>query len=91
MGARRRTRPAGALLLAAMSAGGGAWAAEPPPEDLLEYLGSWETEDGDWMVASAAAASTAAPAPAPVTTAPGRSPKAEQSGVQAPATTERKP
>ncbi len=48
MGKRRTTRPAGALLLAAMSAGGIASAADVPPlpEDFLEYLGSWETDDG---------------------------------------------
>jgi hypothetical protein len=93
MATRRTTRPAGALLLAAMSAGGIASAADVPPlpEDFLEYLGSWESEDGDWLVANAASIPTAAPAPAPAGAAPDRSPTAEQSGVQTPAMTERKP
>jgi len=45
-------------LLAALAVGGGVAAAAPPPlpEDLLEYLGSWETDDADWLVANAAAA-----------------------------------
>jgi hypothetical protein len=93
MATRRTTRPAGALLLAAMSAAGIASAADVPPlpEDFLEYLGSWESEDGDWLVANAAARPMAARAPAPAAAAPGKSPKAEQGGVQTPATTERKP
>ncbi len=93
MGKRRTTRPAGALLLAAMSAGGIAWAADssPLPEDFLEYLGSWETDDGDWLVANAAATPTAVQAPAPAVAAPDQPNKAEQSGVQTPAMTERKP
>jgi hypothetical protein len=89
MVARRTTRPTGALLLAAMSAASIASAAEVPslPEDFLEYLGSWETDDGDWLVATAAATPTAARTPA----SPARPTSAEQSGVKAPATTERKP
>jgi hypothetical protein len=93
MGTRRTTRPAGALLLAAMSAGGIASAADlsPLPEDFLEYLGSWESDDGDWLVANAAATPTAAQTPAPAVAAPGQPPKAKQSGVPTPAMTERKP
>lgn len=93
MATRRTIRPAGALLLAAMSAGGIASAADVPPlpEDFLEYLGSWESDDGDWLVANAAATPAAAPAPVPAGAAPDRSPSAEQRGAQAPATTERKP
>lgn len=93
MGAHRTTRPAGALLLAAMSAGGIVWAADSPPlpEDFLEYLGSWESDDGDWLVASAAATPTAAQTPAPAVAAPDQPLDAEQRGVQTPAMTERKP
>jgi hypothetical protein len=93
MGTRRRTRPAGALLLAAMSAGGVVQAADPPPlpQDFLEYLGSWEADDGDWLVANAAAIPAAALAPAPAAAAPDQPPEAEQRGVQTPAMTERKP
>jgi len=93
MGTRRTTRPAGALLLAAMSAGGVASAAEVPPlpEDFLEYLGSWESDDGDWLVANAAATPAAAQAPARAVAAPGQPSIAEQSGVQTPPMTERKP
>lgn len=93
MTTRRATRPAGALLLAAMSTGGIASAADALslPEDFLEYLGSWEVDDGDWLVANAAATPAAARAPAPAAAAQGKSPKAEQGGVQTPATTERKP
>jgi hypothetical protein len=50
---RRSTR---ALLLAAIAAGSGAANANAPPlpEDFLEYLGSWEADDADWVVANAA-------------------------------------
>jgi hypothetical protein len=43
------------LLLAAMAAGSGVASAGPPPlpDDFLEYLGSWETDDGDWLIANA--------------------------------------
>ena len=93
MGKRCTTRPAGALLLAAMSAGGIACAADTPPlpEEFLEYLGSWETDDSDWLVANAAARSMAAQAPAPAAAAPAQPTNAGRSGVQAPVTTERKP
>jgi hypothetical protein len=44
------------VLLAAIAAGSGAANANPPslPEDFLEYLGSWEAGDADWVVANAA-------------------------------------
>jgi len=47
-----------ACLLAALATGSGIAAATPPPlpEELLEYLGSWESDDADWLVANAAAA-----------------------------------
>lgn len=54
---RRMTqRSTRALLLAAIAAGSGAANANAPqlPEDFLEYLGSWEADDADWMVANAA-------------------------------------
>jgi hypothetical protein len=49
-------RPTRALLVAAIAAGSGAANANAPPlpEDFLEYLGSWEADDGDWVVANAA-------------------------------------
>jgi hypothetical protein len=48
------------LLLAAMAAGSGVASAGPPPlpDDFLEYLGSWETDDGDWLIANAATVAT---------------------------------
>jgi hypothetical protein len=93
MGARRNTRQTGALLLAALSAAGIARATDAPPlpQDFLEYLGSWESDDGDWLVANAAATPTAAQTPAPAVAAPGQPPKAEQRRVPTPAMTERKP
>jgi hypothetical protein len=49
------SRSSHALLLAAIAAGSGAANANAPPvpEDFLEYLGSWEADDADWMVANA--------------------------------------
>jgi hypothetical protein len=93
MGPRRNTRRTGALLLAALSTAGMVRAADSPslPEDFLEYLGSWEAEDGDWMVANAAATPTAARTPEPAAASPARPASGEHSGVKAPATTERKP
>jgi hypothetical protein len=43
------------LLLAAIAAGGGVVQAGPPPlpDDFLEYLGSWDADDADWLVATA--------------------------------------
>lgn len=53
---RLKQRSTRALLLVAIAAGGGAANANAPPlpEDFLEYLGSWEADDADWMVANAA-------------------------------------
>jgi hypothetical protein len=90
---RTRAQSKHAWLLAAMTAGGGTTvaAAQPLPDDFLEYLGSWEADDADWLVANAAAvasaptASNAAPNPTNPTTT-------EQRGAaQAPATAEHKP
>lgn len=61
-----------------MTAGSGVANADPAPlpEDFLEYLGSWETDDGDWLVASAAtdagapAAAQGTGQPAPVAAQP---------------------
>jgi hypothetical protein len=62
-----------ALLLAAIAAGSGAANANAPPlpEDFLEYLGSWETGDADWMVANAANPQPTAAAAAKSTTPDG--------------------
>jgi hypothetical protein len=51
------------LLLAAMTAGSGVAGADPAPlpAEFLEYLGSWEADDGDWLVASAAPVARAKP------------------------------
>jgi hypothetical protein len=52
-----------ALLFAALAAGCNGVAAESPlplPDDLLEYLGSWESDDADWLFANAAVAVPAA-------------------------------
>jgi len=48
------------LLLAALTAGSGVASAGPPPlpDDFLEYLGSWEADDGDWLVANTATVAT---------------------------------
>ena len=54
---RRMTqRSTHAVLLAAIAAGSGAASANAPPlpEDFLAYLGSWEADDADWLVANAA-------------------------------------
>jgi hypothetical protein len=92
MGIRRRlgAQSKQALLLAAIATGGVAAAADAPPlpEGFLEYLGSWESDDADWVVANAAAAASAASStalqqPNPTTIEP--------RGVQSPAKTERKP
>jgi hypothetical protein len=95
MPTRRRTRTHSkhVLLLAAMAAGGATSAADAPPlpADFLEYLGSWEADDADWLVANAAAVAsaatvsgTAAPQPSPTMTE-------TRGAAQTPATTERKP
>jgi hypothetical protein len=79
------------LLLAAMATSGAAAAADaaPVPQEFLEYLGSWESDDADWLVASAAAAAAAQPA-APAPTQP-QPTTAQRGAAPAPATTERKP
>jgi hypothetical protein len=79
------------LLLAALTASGAAAAvdASPVPEEFLEYLGSWESDDADWLVASAAAAASQPAAPARNQSQPTT---VVQRGVAPPpATTERKP
>jgi hypothetical protein len=89
MSRRNPARSGQVLLLAALTASGAAAAADasPVPEEFLEYLGSWESDDADWLVASAAAAAQpAAPAPTqPQTTT------AQRSTAPPPATTEREP
>jgi hypothetical protein len=94
MRARRRShaRSKQALLLAAIAAGGVAAAADAPPlpDGFLEYLGSWETDDADWLVADAAVVSTpAASSAAPAL--PNSTTIEERGAVQSPATTEREP
>jgi len=78
------------LLLAALTASGAAAAvdASPVPEEFLEYLGSWETDDADWLVASAAAASQPA---APARTQSQPTTVVQRGVAPPPATTERKP
>jgi hypothetical protein len=94
MGTRRRigARSQRTWLLAAIATGGVAAAADPPPlpEGFLEYLGSWETDDADWVVANAAGVASAARSADPQ---PPQPTTIEQRGaVQSPATTtERKP
>ena len=89
---RHPARSGQALLLAAFTASGAAAAADVSPvaEEFLEYLGSWESDDADWLVASAAAARAAAQ---PAARTPTQSqPTTAQPGVTPPpATTERKP
>jgi hypothetical protein len=91
MARRNPSRSGQVLLFAALTASGTAAAADvsPVPEEFLEYLGSWEYDDADWLVASAAAAAAAQPAaPAPTQSKP----TTVQRGVAPPpATTERKP
>jgi len=57
MATRNSSRSGQVLLFAAMTASGAVAAADasPVPEEFLEYLGSWESDDADWLVASAAA------------------------------------
>jgi hypothetical protein len=87
MARRNCSRSGQVLLLAALTASGAAAAtdASPVPEEFLEYLGSWESDDADWLVASAAAA---AAAPAPTQPQPTT---AQRGAAPPPATTERKP
>ena len=90
-GTRARSRHA--LLLAAMAAGGAAVAADAPalPADFLEYLGSWEADDADWLVANAAAVASAPTASNAAPTQPNPTTSEQRGAAQSPATTERKP
>ena len=89
---RHPARSGQALLLAAFTASGAAAAADVSPvaEEFLEYLGSWESDDADWLVASAAAVAAAAPPAAPAPTQP-QPTTAPRDVAPPPATTERKP
>jgi hypothetical protein len=92
---RRRTRAQSkhALLLAAMAAGGTAVAADAPPlpEDFLEYLGSWEADDADWLVANAAAVASAPTASNAASQQPNPTTTEQRGAAQSPATAEHKP
>jgi hypothetical protein len=92
---RRRTlaRSKRAMLLAAMAAGGAAIAADAPPlpEGFLEYLGSWEAGDADWLVANAAAAASAPTASDAATKQRNPTTAEKRGAAQSPATTEHKP
>jgi hypothetical protein len=92
MARRIPSRSGGVLLLAALTASGAAAAADvsPAPEEFLEYLGSWESDDADWLVASAAAATAAQPA-SPAPTQPQPTTVVRRGVAPPPATTERKP
>jgi len=81
------------LLLAALTASGAAAAvdASPVPEEFLEYLGSWESDDADWLVASAAAAAAASPPAAPARNQSQPTTVVQRGVAPPPATTERKP
>ena len=90
---RIRSQSKQALLLTAIAAGGVAAAADAPPlpDGFLEYLGSWEADDADWVVANAVTVASA-PAPGGRDSQPPNPTTIEQRGaVQSPATTERKP
>jgi len=95
MRTRRRSRAQSkqALLLAAIAAGGVAAAADAPPlpADFLEYLGSWEADDADWVVANAAAVAPAPAASSADSKLPTPTTIEKRGAVQSPATTERKP
>ncbi len=96
---RRRTPHAHsrrALLLAALAAGTvpgtAAVAADaPPPVDFLEYLGSWEAGDADWLVADAAANAFTPTASTVVPRQPNPTMTEKRGTAQSPATTEHKP
>ena len=81
------------LLLAALAASGAAAATDalPVPEEFLEYLGSWESDDADWLVASAAAAAAALQPAAPARTQSQSTTVVQRGVAPPPATTERKP
>lgn len=84
-------------LLAAMAASGPVAAGGPPPlpDDFLEYLGSWEADDADWLVANAGELTTARRAPSPTATTPATGRKTTTTSSPRGATpapgTERKP
>ena len=80
------------FLLAAMAAGGAAGATDAPPlpADFLEYLGSWESDDADWLVASAAAAAVDPRAGNPASPHPTQ-PIEQRGGTRPPVTMEPKP
>lgn len=92
---RRRThaRSKRTLLFVAMAAGGVAAAADAPPlpEDFLEYLGSWEADDADWVVANAAVTAAAPAASGMDSRQPNPTTIEKRGAVPSPATTERKP
>ena len=92
MATRNSSRSGQVLLLAAMTASGAVAAADasPVPEEFLEYLGSWESDDADWLVASAAAAAAAPQPAAPAPTQP-QPTTAQRGAAPPPATTECKP
>jgi len=88
-----RTHSKLVLLLAAMAADGAAIAADALqlPEDFLEYLGSWEADDADWLVANAAAVASAATVSGTAPPQPGPTMTEKRGAAQSPATTEHKP
>jgi hypothetical protein len=92
MARRKSSRSGQVLLLAALTVSGAAAAADasPVPEEFLEYLGSWESDDSDWLVASAAAAMAAAQ-PAARTPIQSQPTTAQRDVAPPPATTEHKP
>jgi hypothetical protein len=81
------------LLLAAMTAGSGVASSDPAPlpEEFLEYLGSWEADDADWLVANAAAVASAATVSGTAPPQPSPTMTETRGAAQTPATTERKP
>ena len=91
----RRTRALSkhALLLAALTAGNAAVAADASslPADFLEYLGSWEADDADWLVANATASAAAPTTSAAVPRQPNPTMTEQRGAAQSPATTEHKP
>ena len=56
---------ASALLVVPVAArGADAPAATPPDEEFLEYLGSWDGDDSDWIVLQGGPSKDASPKPA---------------------------
>lgn len=92
---RRRTRARSkhTLLFVTMAAGGAAAAADAPPlpADFLEYLGSWEVDDADWLVANAAVTAVSPAASSAASQQPNQTTIENRGAVPSPATTERKP